>query len=224
MTLDERLLAYVDGELAGEELAKFEAEMAADPRLAAEVDKHRGLAARMAVARAERAEVARQGKSKLGEGRSKAGRAPAPARARLSLLHWAGIVLGLLAGTAAGIAAGRYAWPEQGPLVAADGMLTAAGGLKEALDSQFTDQKGPVTVGATFRTAKGRYCRTFRSRPDGLAGLACRQSDGWVMQTTTVLGPTDAMPRAVLTAMDGLISGVPLDEAAERAARDKGWK
>ena len=52
MTLDERLLAYVDGELTGEELVKFEAEMAADPRLRDEVDKHRGLNARLAAARA----------------------------------------------------------------------------------------------------------------------------------------------------------------------------
>jgi hypothetical protein len=216
MTLDERLLAYVDGELAGEELTKFEAEMAVDPRLAAEVDKHRGLATRMAAARAERAEAAGQGKSKPGR---------APPRARLGGLHWLAIVVGLAVGVAAGLAGGRYLWPQEGSVVATDGVLTAAGPLETALDSQMSDQKGPVTVGASFRTARGRYCRTFRSRPDSLAGLACRQGDGgWALQTVTVLGASDAMPRAVLTAMDGLISGVPLDEAAERAARDKGWK
>jgi hypothetical protein len=28
----------------------------------------------------------------------------------------------------------------------------------------------------------------------------------------------------VLSAVDGLIAGAPLDAAAERAARDRGWK
>ena len=216
MTLDERLLAYVDGELAGEELARFEAEMAADPRLAAEVDKHRGLAARMTAARAERAEAAGQGKLKVGK---------AAPRAWRGGLQWLAIVVGLAVGVAAGLAGGRYLWPQEESVAVTDGVLTAAGPLEAALGSQMTDQKGPVTVGASFRTARGRFCRTFRSRPDNLAGVACRQGDGgWALQTVTVLGPSDAMPRAVQTAMGGLISGVPLDEAAERAARDKGWK
>ena len=43
------------------------------------------------------------------------------------------------------------------------------------------------------------------------------------MQTTTVLGQPDIMPRGVLAAADGLIVGTPLDEAAERAARAKDW-
>lgn len=222
MTLDERLLAYVDGELSGDELAKFEAEMAANPRLKDEVEKHRGLNARLAAARAERAELqGRSGKTVKG---GKASVASPPAqRVRLSAWNWLAILGGLSIGIAGGLAGGRYAWPEPGPLMAANGMLTAVGDLNVALTNQFTDQKGPITIGQTFRTAKGRYCRTFRSTPDRLAGLACRQSDGWVMQTTTILGQPDVMPRAVLAAANGLIAGAPLDEAAERAARAKDW-
>ena len=229
MTLDERLLAYVDGELSGDELAKFEAEMAANPRLKDEVEKHRGLNARLAAARAERAELtgrnAGKGAKSAKSARSaKAGAAgPSSPRVRLSPWTWLAILGGLSIGIAGGLAAGRYAWPEPGPLIAANGMLTAAGDLNVALTDQLTDQKGPITIGQTFRTAKGRYCRTFRSTPDRLAGLACRQSDGWVMQTTTILGQPDVMPRAVLAAADGLIVGAPLDEAAERAARAKDW-
>ena len=224
MTRDERLLAYVDGELAGEELATFEAEIATDPDLAAEVEKHRGLAGRLAVARAERAEVAGQGKSKpKPKAKSKAG--SAPQRPPLSILHWAAIVVGLAAGVAAGIAGGRYLWPEQGSVIATDGVLTASGDLEHALSGQLGAEKGPVTTPTTFRTARGRLCRTFTSAPDNLAGVACRQIDGgWVLQTTTVLGLPGAMPRAVEAAVDGLMAGVPLDTAAERAARDKGWK
>jgi len=53
------------------------------------------------------------------------------------------------------------------------------------------------------------------------------------MQTTTVYRPAatpayrtaaSQMPAAVLSAVDGLIAGPPLEGPAERAARDKGWK
>jgi len=226
MTLDERLLAYVDGELTGEELVKFEAEMAANPRLKDEVDKHRGLNARMAAARAERADLARAA-AKGAKGK-KGARVPAtaaaPPRVQLGAWHWAAILAGLAVGIAGGLAAGLYAFPPTGPVVADGGMLTTAGDLNVALTNQLTGQKGPVMVDATFRTAKGRYCRTFRSTSDRLAGVACRQSEGWVLQTATVLGAGDLMPRAVLKAVDGLMVGAPLDEAAERTARAKDWK
>jgi len=225
MTLDERLLAYVDGELTGEELAKFEAEMAANPRLKDEVDKHRGLNARLAAARAERADMARAAaKGAKGQKGARPPAKAAPPRVPLSGWHWAVILAGLAVGIAGGLAAGRYAFPPTGPVVADGGMLTTAGDLNVALTNQMTGQKGPVMVDATFRTAKGRYCRTFRSTPDRLAGLACRQSEGWVLQTATVLGAADVMPRAVLKAVDGLMVGAPLDETAERTARAKDWK
>ena len=220
MTLDERLLAYVDGELSGEELAKFEAEMAADPRLRDEVEKHRGLNARMAAARAERADLARS----AAKGRKAPGPVAPRARADLRPWHWAAILGGLAVGIAGGLGVGRYAWPTEGPVVAEGGVLTSAGDLNSALTNTLVGQPGPITIGASFRTAKGRYCRTFRSTPDRLAGLACRQSDGWVLQTVTVLGPPDVTPRAVLTAVDGLMVGAPLDQAAERAARTRDWQ
>lgn len=224
MTLDERLLAYVDGELTGEELVKFEAEMAANPRLKDEVDKHRGLNARMAAARAERADMARAAAKGKGQKSVRAPAAAATPRVQLSAWHWLAILAGLAVGVAGGLAAGLYAFPPTGPVVAEAGMLTTGGDLNVALTNQLTGQKGPVTVDATFRTAKGRYCRTFRSTPDRLAGLACRQSSGWVLQTATVLGAADVMPRAVLTAVDGLMVGATLDQAAERAARAKDWR
>jgi hypothetical protein len=226
MTLDERLLAYVDGDLSGEELVKFEAEMAADPRLRDEVEKHRGLNARMAAARAERADMARASAKGVRKGARAAtgSTAPVPSRVQLSGWHWAAVLAGLTLGIAGGLAVGRYAFPPTGPVIAEGGVLTTGGDLNGALTNQLTGQKGPVTIGETFRTAKGRYCRTFRSAPDRLAGVACRQSDGWVLQTATVLGAPEVMPRAVLTAVDGLIVGAPLDQAAERAARTRDWK
>jgi hypothetical protein len=139
----------------------------------------------------------------------------------------------LVAGVAAGVAGGRYAWPEQGSVTARDGVLSASGALETALTNQLAGQPGRVNVGLSFKTATGRYCRTFQSAGDRLAGVACRQPDGWAIQTTTVFSPkptpayrtaASPTPTAVLAAVDGLIAGVPLDTAAERTARDKGWK
>jgi hypothetical protein len=228
MTLDERLLAYVDGELSGEELKLFEAEIAADPRLKDEVEKHRGLAARLATAYAPVLDEKVPGRLKA------AARARTPGAKRgMGLPQWAAMAACLVAGVAAGVAGGRYAWPEQGAVTARDGVLSASGALETALTTQLASQAGPVKVGLSFKTATGRYCRTFESAADRLAGLACREPDGWAIQTTTVVSPkatpayrtaASATPPAVLAAVDGLIAGVPLDAAAERAARDKGWK
>jgi hypothetical protein len=87
-------------------------------------------------------------------------------------------------------------------------------------------------VGLTFRAADGRYCRTFQSEMDQLAGLACHEDGRWAAITTTAFHPAadpayrtagSETPPAVLAAVDDLIDGAPLDAAAERAARDKGW-
>jgi anti-sigma-K factor RskA len=227
MTLDERLIAYVDGELSGDELKRFEAEMAANPRLAGEVEKHRTMAARLAAAYAPVIEEKVPGRLKA------AARAKTAARPQVGVWQWAAMAASLIVGVVAGVGGGRFAWPEQGPLVTRDGTLVANGALKAALTNQLGSQDGPVRAGLSFKTANGRYCRTFQSAEDQLAGVACRQSDGWVMQTTTVYRPAatpayrtaaSQIPAAVLSAVDGLIAGPPLEGPAERAARDRGWK
>jgi hypothetical protein len=226
VTPDERLVAYADGELSGEARAQFEAEMAADPRLAEAVERHRALAGRLTATYAP----------VLDE--------PVPARltaavqtrsaSRVGLPQWAAMAACLVVGVAAGVAMTRYAGPQPGPLAARDGVLTATGPLETALTSQLASQTGPVKVGLTFRTADGRYCRTFQSEADRLAGLACREPGGWAIQATAALAPARAQPDyrtagsdtpgGILAAVDGLIAGAPLDAAAERAARDQGWR
>lgn len=227
MTLDEKLIAYVDGELSGSDLATFEAEIASSPRLADEVEKHRTMAARLAKAYAPVIEERVPGKLKG------AARRRAAARRAMGAAQWAAIAFTAVVGVSAGIAGGHFAWPEGGPLMTRDGSLIASGGLKVALTSKLAAETGPLRVGVTFKTAKARYCRTFQSAADSLAGVACRQSDGWVIQTLTAYKPTAGptyrtagtqMPPAVIAAVDGLIAGIPLDAAAEKAARDTGWK
>lgn len=226
MTRDERLVAYADGELSGEQLAQFEAELAADPGLAQAVEGHRALARRLSAAYAP----------VLDE--------PVPSRltsavrqqpvARRGPPQWAAMAACLVAGVAAGVGLARFSGPQPGPLLARDGVLTAAGPLETALTAQLAAQTGPIKLGLTFKTSAGRYCRTFQSPEDRLAGLACREPGGWTLQATARMAPQQAQgeyrtagsetPGAVLAAVDSLIAGAPLDAAAERAARDSGWK
>jgi hypothetical protein len=223
MTLEERLIAYVDGELAAPDRAAFEAELAADPTLADKVAGHRRLAARISSAYAP----------VLGE--------PAPPQlvaiasaandrgAGRRLPRWAAMAAGLVIG----VVAGRALWPEPGPLAVSGGELIARGGLDQALTSRLAADGGALRVGLTFKARDGRYCRTFRSAEDRLAGLACRHDGRWVALATAAWAPAPSPdyrtaasgdPPAVLAAVDAAIAGETLDPAAERAARDRGWK
>jgi anti-sigma factor RsiW len=226
MTRDERLVAYADGELSGDQLAQFEAELAADPGLAQAVERHRALQRRLSAAYAP----------VLDEpvpSRLTSAVRPQPA-ARRGPPPWAAMAACLVAGVAAGVALSRYAGPQAGPLVARDRGLVATGSLETALTSQLASQTGPIKLGLTFRTAAGRYCRTFQSPADRLAGRACREPGGWTLQATARMASAQIQgeyrtagsdtPGPVLAAVDGLIAGAPLDAAAERAARDAGWK
>jgi hypothetical protein len=219
------LIAYVDRELAPAERARFEADMAADPALAAEVARHKALAAKVGGAYAPVLEepipaqlmtVAAAANDRGGRGRGR-------------LMPYAGMAAAL----AVGVLAGRAVWPSAGPLAAHDGVLVAQNGLEKALTTQLAAEPGAVRVGVSFRTADGRYCRTFRSGADRLAGLACRDDGRWVAHTLTTWTPARAtayrtagsdIPPEVLASLDRLISGAPLDAAGERAARDKGWR
>jgi len=226
MTRDERLVAYADGELSGDQLARFETELAADPGLAQAVERHRALARRLSAAYAP--VLDEPVPSQL---ISAARQQPA---ARRGPPQWAAMAACLVAGVAGGVVLTRYAGPQEGPIMARDGGLVAMGRLETALTSQLASQGGPIKLGLTFRTAAGRYCRTFQSPEDRLAGLACREPGGWTLQATARMAPAQTQgeyrtagsdtPGAVLAAVDGLIAGSPLDAAAERAARDSGWK
>lgn len=225
MTRDERLIAYVDGELAGEARAAFEAEMAAEPALAAKVEQNRRLAARVAAAYAPVLEepVPPQlvAVASLANDRGPG---------RVALPQWAAMAACLVVG----VLAGRALWPEQGPLATRGGVLVARAGLEKALTTQLASEAGPVRIGLSFKSSDdGRYCRTFESAADRLAGLACRQDGRWVAQVATAVSPqpttgyrtaASATPPAVLAAVDALRAGDTLDAAAERAARDRGWK
>jgi len=218
----ERIMAYLDRELDAEGRKAFEAEMAADPALAAEVDAHRDLARRLTDAYRPVADEPVPLHLTL------AAQAANDAPPRRLNLAWAGMAACLVVG----VLAGRFVLaPEPGVGVGTE--LAARSGLARALEGQLAQQPGPVRIGLTFRGRDGRYCRTFQSRPDRLAGLACRGDERWQVRTATRWTPGGApdyrtaasdMPTEVLAAVDQALSGDVLDAAQERAARDRDWR
>lgn len=221
MTREERLIAYVDGQL--DDRAAFEAEMAADPALAAEVARHQAVAGRIGQAFAPVLD------EPVPPGLMATASAANDRGPRFGLPQWAAMAACLVVG----VAAGRSVLPETSPLTAKGGVLVVKNDIGRALDRQLAADPGVVKVGVSFRRADGRYCRTFQSAPDRLAGLACRDGGRWVAEIASAWTPARTggyrtagsdTPPEVLAAMDRLIAGDPLDAAAERAARDRGWR
>lgn len=237
---DEILMRRIDGELSVEEGERIDAAARADPELAARLAIMRGL--RTAASEAfpvevdprdqtltrliSAAEPARP--SVLAEVRRALSDALAPRRAAIwGGLATAGFVGGLLLGPLLG-------GSNEGMRIQPGGVLADAG-LVRVLDSRLAadgaDDQGRA-IGLTFRDGDGRWCRTFRAGEAGLAGLACRQGDGWTIRALAPTVPATGevrtagveAPEVVLAAVDAALAGDTLDAAAEARARDSGWR
>ncbi len=244
---DEEVFAFVDGELPPEAMARIEAAMATDPQLALRVETQRALRRLLSGAHAgavggtppetlgattpastpapKPAEVIAfpgakaKAKEKAKEkARPREPRPPRPAGAAgRGLPVWIGLAACLLIG----LVMGRLAAPPPVTLSGAeDAPAIAAGPLAQALNSQASGPStGPVRIAASFVNRSGAYCRAFQASGRApLAGVACREADAWRVRA---VGPAEAGSAAAVAAM---ISGSPLDAAAEAQARANGWK
>lgn len=233
---DDRELAaaYVDGELSGAELAAFERSMLEHPAVRAEVEAERALRDRLVrhyapvmdepVPDRLRAMLAPEAEAQIIDFASeKAKRQPTTPR-------W--LNFGAIAATlAVGMIAGQVVDLSGGPVSTRNGQLIAKAGLKQALDIQLASaQQADVRIGVTFRDPTGAICRTFDSK--NLAGIACRADGNWQLRQTVApdrrtpteyrqAGSADAM---VMQAAQSMMAGEPLDAAAERKAREAGWR
>ena len=245
---DDILMAYADGELEEPQRSLVGAAVRADPELAAVVERHRALRAQVFGAFAgvlEEPVPARldpAGASKvlsLDAARTARARAaaaaPPPVPARQPVWpRWgalaATLVLGVLAGSL------WFAGGGDG-FVSADGggRLVARGQLAGALSRQLASDpapNSPVRIGVSFATRDGGYCRSFSVGAS--AGLACRDGETWripvLSEKPAAAGAgayrqaASAAPEAVLDAIDERIAGTTMNSAAERAARERGWK
>lgn len=224
MDRDERLMAYVDGELGDPERVAFEQDLATDPELQRQVARQRELRRRLSAAFDPVLDEAVPLSLRL-----TAEAANAPGARSWRAPQWAAMAACL----ALGVLLGRAVLPEHGLLAERNGTLILRGQLAQALDQRLASEAAPIRVGLSFQSQQGAYCRTFQSAPDRLAGVACRSPQGWAARTVTAWSPQQGpayrpagseTPPAVLAAVDELIAGEPLDAAAERAARDRGWK
>ncbi|MNU30085.1 hypothetical protein D3C71_185670 [compost metagenome] len=241
---DEILMRRIDGELSPEESERIDAAARVDPELAARLAAMRGLrtAAReafpvevdprdLALTRLIGAAEPARTSALTGVRRALAD-AFAPRRAAIwGGLATAGFVGGLLLGPLLGPMLGGS---DEGMRILPGGVLTDAG-LVRVLDSRLAadgaDDQGRA-IGLTFRDGEGRWCRTFRAGEAGLAGLACRQGDGWTMRALAPMTPATGevrtagaeTPEVVLSAVDATLTGDTLDAAAEARARDSSWR
>lgn len=219
---DEQLMAYADGELAAAEHAAVEAAVAADPALAARVERFRAgrrlLKQRFdAVAEAPVPQAlldllqAPAARDKVVPLRPRAS-APAAAAPRRTRPVWPMALAASLL-LALGLAGGG--WLLRGPgAVAADPLVAVleqspSGELRRAGEEEFL-------VLASLASADGRWCREYERGPAGGAmqrGLACRDADGGWQQ--------EAVPPAAPVAGDGgyQLAGAGDDPAAAPGAR-----
>ncbi|KAA9020677.1 anti-sigma factor family protein [Sphingobium limneticum] len=221
------LIAMVDGELDEVNRRRVERAVAGDPALAERLAQHRRLRERLA---GHYAPVAQE---------------PVPDRLR-SLLEeseavvpmkgpvrrWGGWAMGgaIAASLVLGLGVGRFSGGAAGPIGMEDGVMVAQGPLATALDSQLASaQDGAgIRIGLTFQRKGGGWCRSF----DGaMAGVACREGEGWQVQQVlpgagreTAYRQASSADARVMATVDALMAGGPVDAVGEKAAVAKGWR
>lgn len=232
---DDKFFAWLDGELSGDEAAEMQARVASSPELSALADKHRAMRARLKQAfdPIAGAPVPERLRAAAHPPQSEIVDFGAARRARESrrwrpLPQWAAmaatLAVGILVGTAIPQRSGA-------PVEVQDGTMYAAASLARALDTQLASAPtGDTRIGLTFRDQAGAVCRTFM-QPQS-SGLACRDDGRWHLRGLfgAPEGPGSAYRMAagmdpnLAALVDTTMAREPFDAAAEKAARDKGWR
>jgi hypothetical protein len=230
---DAKLMAYADGELSPEERAEIERAAATDASVRARIAAHRKLSAGISNAYAEVLEESLPASLRDAPyGQARQVQVVDIAARRASRPHWSAREWGAMAASLiAGVLVSYGVMIAQAPPIAvtAEGM-GARGALERALETQLaSDQAGAVRIGLTFRSKDGGYCRTFDLTRRGTSGLACRADDGWNVALTAATPPQGDVRMAggdeyILSSVDRMIQGEPLDADAEVRARDGGWR
>lgn len=223
--------AFVDGELDDLTARRIERDAESNPELAADIARHRALKQQLA---AHYAPVAGEPVPErlrallvppVAAVDTSIGTRREARRTHFAAIHWGAIAASLILGLALGL----RPWIPAASIAEADGTIIAAGPLAKALDTQLASNQpsdAAVRIGLSFRDSAGRYCRSFES--ESLNGIGCNDSGRWHLERTTG-GQPDADYRQassgeLAAAAAAMMAGDPFDAAAERQARDKGWR
>jgi hypothetical protein len=235
ITADEKFFAWLDGELPPEEAARVEAEVAANPELTRLAEQHRAMQARLkgAFDPIVDAPVPERLRQAIRPTTTDVIDFAAAKRARDtrnwgSLPQWAAMAATLAIGVFVGTMV-----PHRGsaPVEVQGGKLYAASALNGALDKQLASTPADdVRIGMTFRDQSGAVCRTFTQAQS--SGLACRDDGRWQLRGLFAAPEGQGgsyrmaagMDPNLATLVDSTIAGEPFDAAAEKQAKDRGWK
>lgn len=232
----ETLMAYADGELDIETRRAIEAEMAVDPEVAQEVERHRAMRAEVGGAFAGVLDEPVPDRL-LRAAKKTTPRAAPPARRQWSWPEWTAIAASLLIGVLAGRAM-LHQPRSSGGLIASsvDGHVIASGALAQALSEQLSSQDGSnVDIGLSFRAKSGEYCRTFAAQGSNtVVGFACRDAEEWRIDMLSDVPRTESgggyrmastqLPAPIVQAMAERMQGEALDADEEAIARQRSWR
>jgi hypothetical protein len=243
------LMAFVDGELSEEEARDVAIEVARDPELLRYVEEQKALRSTVgsafapiltepippAIERAVRETPVHVRKSFLESAILDRLRRSWETQSPAMRLSWApvgamaaGIVLGVLLAGSFGSTTMR---DRNGALFAESDLART---LSERLAADDTGNDA-ARVGVSFFSKDGFFCRSFTTGAahNRLSGIACREGNDWRIAAVAA-APVQAsgtfstagadMPASVRSALSEMIAGEPLDAAAERAAKNQGWR
>jgi len=222
---DAMLMAYADGELDALTAKRVERAIAADPALADRVAAHRALRDRLGQAFGTVAEepVPARFAAMLTSNVTPIRPPVAPTRPRRWIEAMA-VAASLILAVAIG-----HQW-QSGPVRVSGDRVVASGALDHALDTQLASASGDTRMLVSFRDDRGSYCRVFATA--AVDGIACRDQGQWVLRETRSplhAGATDyrqagSADAPLMASAQDMMKGDPLDAAAERRARDAGWR
>lgn len=231
----EILMAYADGELDEPTRRAVEAEMAVDPQVAQEIERHRAMRAEVGGAFAGVLEEPVPDRLLHAAKKSPASAGTSPRR-RWSWPEYTSIAASLVIG----VLAGRAVLQPQGEnrLVVAgnDGRVIAGGALAQALSEQLSSQDGTaIDIGLSFRSKSGEYCRTFGAHTTNpVVGFACRDAETWRVDMLSTAPRAQAggtyrmastqLPAPVVQAIAERMQGEALDADEEAIARQRRWR
>ena len=243
MVDESKFFAWLDGELAPDEAAEVEAEVARDPELSRLAGEHRAMAAGLRqafdpIASAPLPQrlgsIARSGTAgtvvSLERARAERRARPAPPLWTQAAALAATLALGVFGGNM--LIGGLGSNGPSGPIETEAGRLVASGDLENALYARLASapaDEGP-RIGLTFRDSSGSICRTFTD--SAASGLACREGGDWAIRGLFQAGEgqqTDYRMAAgpdprLMEMVESTMAGEPFDAAAEKTAMIQGWR